>query len=74
MKVVIDRLSCVSCKTCCETCPAFFEQNMNDMFSQIVEKYRLDKDKEVGIPPPELEGSVMDAIDLCPAQVIAVKQ
>jgi ferredoxin len=44
------------------------------MFSQIVEKYRLNEDKEVGIPPPELEMCVADAIDLCPARIISVEQ
>jgi ferredoxin len=44
------------------------------MFSQIVEKYRLNENKEVGILPPELEMCVTDAIDLCPAQIISVEQ
>jgi len=74
MIVMIDRQSCVSCKTCWETCPAFFEQNPDNMFSQIVEKYRLNENKEVGILPPELEMCVTDAIDLCPAQIISVEQ
>ena len=74
MIVVIERQSCVSCKTCWETCPEFFEQNPDNMFSEIVEKYRLNKDKEVGIPPPELELRVSDASVLCPAQIISVEQ
>ena len=44
------------------------------MFSEVVEKYRLNKDKEVGIPPPELELRVSDASVLCPAQIISVEQ
>ena len=39
-KVVIDREGCISCGTCWEDCPDFFEENQDDNLSQIVEKYR----------------------------------
>lgn len=40
IEVVIDRDDCTSCSACWERCPDFFEQNPDDEFSQIVEKYR----------------------------------
>ena len=36
MKVTIDRMQCVSCGSCWDSCPALFVQNEEDSFSQIV--------------------------------------
>ena len=74
MKVIIDRLNCVSCGTCWEICPDFFEENPDDSFSQIREKFRLDGLNGEGIPSGELEPCVVDAADLCPASVISIKE
>ena len=41
MKIVLNRENCSICGTCWETCPDVFEQNPDDSFSQVVEKYRL---------------------------------
>jgi ferredoxin len=41
-RVTIDRDECISCATCWETCPEFFEENPDDGFSQIIEEYRVD--------------------------------
>ena len=72
MKVVIDRGGCVSCGTCWDSCPAFFEQNADDSFSQIVEKFRLGNNPAEGITSPELDACVTEAADICPAQVITI--
>jgi ferredoxin len=74
MKVIIDRSNCVSCGTCWEKCPGFFEQNPDDSFSQIIDKFWLGENQGVGTPPQDLEACAVDAADLCPASVITVEQ
>ncbi len=54
MKVIIDRLNCVSCGTCWELCPDFFEENPDDSFSQVIERFRIEGNNAEGIPPIEL--------------------
>jgi ferredoxin len=70
-KVVIDREGCVSCGACWEGCPNFFEQNPDDNFSQIVEKYRAGGSGE-GEAPDALIDCVVAASDNCPVEVIHV--
>jgi ferredoxin len=72
MKVSIDRSSCVSCGSCWDTCPGFFEQNTDDTFSQVIEKYRLDGNIGAGTPSADLEACAQDAADLCPVQIISI--
>lgn len=74
MKVIIERSTCVSCGTCQETCPDLFEQNPDDSFSQIVEKYRLNGNIAEGTPPEELEACAREAADLCPVQIIMIEE
>jgi ferredoxin len=74
MKVSIDRSTCVSCGSCWDTCPTFFEQNPDDSFSQVIEKFRLNGDNAQGTPSPDLTGCIQDAADLCPVQIIRVKE
>ncbi|MGD0080541.1 MAG: ferredoxin [Methanoregula sp.] len=74
MKVTIDRINCVSCQSCWETCPDFFEENPDDSFSQITSKYRLDGKIAEGTAPAEQEECVMNAADLCPVQIIRLEQ
>lgn len=74
MNVRIDRGTCVSCGTCWETCPGFFEESPDDSFSRIIEQYRLDGDIAVGRPPADLEPCARDAADLCPVQVITIDE
>ena len=70
MNVSIDRADCTSCGTCWEACPDFFEENPDDHFSQVREKYRSAKAIGEGISPDDLEACVQDAADLCPVQII----
>ena len=53
IKVIIDRNGCISCTTCWNSCPEFFEQK--DALSQIVDKYRLENDPGKGEAPDKLE-------------------
>ncbi len=73
MKAVIDRQNCVSCGTCWEVCPGFFEQNPEDSFSRVTEKFRIDGNIAEGIPPEDLEACAADAAILCPASVISIE-
>lgn len=70
-KVVIDRDGCISCGSCWESCPDVFEQNPDDNFSQIVEKYKAGELGE-GEVPDDLIDCVMKASDNCPVEVIHV--
>lgn len=72
MKVSIDRPNCTSCSTCWETCPAFFEENPDDHFSQVIEKFRISGSVSEGTAAEDLEACVTEAADLCPVQIITV--
>lgn len=73
MKVAIDRINCVNCGTCWEVCPGFFEQNPDDSFSQVIERFRIDGKIAEGIPPEDMEACAADAATLCPASVISIE-
>lgn len=68
--VTINRDECVSCGTCVDVCPAFFELSADDTRSQVCEPFRNEGRLEEGEAPPELEACVIEAADLCPVQVI----
>jgi len=74
MKVSIERLNCTSCGTCWETCPAFFEENPDDSFSQVIEKFRSVENIAEGTAPTDLDACVTEAADLCPVQIIKVEK
>ena len=73
MKATIERSDCTSCGTCWETCRAFFEENPDDHFSQVIEKFRLNGNIGEGSAPDELDACVTDAADLCPVSIITVE-
>jgi len=74
MKISIDRTNCTSCSTCWETCPEFFEENPDDLFSRVIGKFQASGNPQEGVVPPELEEGVKEAADLCPAQIIAIRE
>lgn len=74
MKVSIDRSNCTSCGTCWDSCQAFFEENQDDHFSQIIEKFRSGGNTAEGSAPKDLEVCVAEAADLCPVQIIRVEE
>jgi ferredoxin len=74
VKVIIERASCVSCGSCWETCPGFFEQDPDDSFSRIIEKYRINGSIGEGTPTDDLTACAQDASDLCPAQIISIQE
>lgn len=74
MNVNIDRSNCVSCGTCWDTCPAFFEQNPDDSFSRVIEKFQSMGNPAKGSAPEDLDACVTEAADLCPVQIITIKK
>jgi ferredoxin len=74
MNVIIDRETCVSCGTCYETCPELFEQDPDDSFSRIIEKLRVNGNIAEGTVPEDLEACAQEAADLCPVQIISIRQ
>jgi len=73
LKVTIDREECISCGACWADCPEFFEENLDDGFSQVVEEYRTGGNPAEGEAPAELEDCVRDAADGCPVEIIHVE-
>jgi ferredoxin len=73
MKVTIEREECISCGSCYADCPEVFEENEDDLFSQITEEYRVDDDLAVGEVPDDLEECVEDAAFACPVEVILIE-
>ncbi len=72
MRVSIDRDNCISCGSCWQDCPDFFQEGPADGFSQVVERYRLGGDIAEGEAPPDLAACVRQAADDCPVEVIHV--
>lgn len=74
IQVRIQREDCTSCSTCWETCPAVFEQNDDDSFSQIVEQYRVKGNIMEGSVPDDLKSCAEDAAASCPVSIITVEE
>jgi ferredoxin len=74
MMVKIDRSNCVSCGSCWEACPGFFEEDPDDSFSRITGKFRIAGNPAEGVPPAESEACARDAADLCPSQIISISE
>jgi len=72
MNVTIDRMGCVSCGACWNTCPDLFEQNPCDSFSQIAEAFRFCNDRAEGIIPEDQVACAREAVNLCPVNVITL--
>ncbi|OPY43905.1 MAG: Ferredoxin [Methanoregulaceae archaeon PtaU1.Bin222] len=70
--VRIQREDCTSCSTCWETCPEVFEQNEDDRFSQITERFRAKGILTDGEIPDELKNCVEDAVESCPVSIITI--
>ena len=74
MKVIIERATCVSCGSCWDTCPGLFEQDPDDSFSRIIEKYRMNGNIGEGTPTEDLVACAHEASDLCPVQIISIQE
>jgi ferredoxin len=74
VNVIIDRATCVSCGSCWDTCPGLFEQDPDDSFSRIIEKYRINGNIAEGIPTEDFVPCAKEAADLCPVQIISIKE
>lgn len=74
MKVTIDREECISCGACYADCPKVFEENLEDFFSQIVGKYRVDANLGIGEVPQELRMCVEDAVYGCRVEIIHIEE
>ena len=72
-RVHIDRDECTSCGLCWEICPDVFEENEDDGYSQIVEKYRVNGSIADGEGPGEFASAANDAAGDCPVQIIHVE-
>ncbi|KPJ86745.1 MAG: ferredoxin [Spirochaetes bacterium DG_61] len=73
MKITIDREECTSCGLCWDECPGVFEENPDDGFSQIVDKYRVGENLAVGLVTGEIEECVSKAAGECPVEIIQIE-
>ena len=74
MNVTIDRMECVSCGACWNTCPDLFEQNPCDSLSQITELFRFSGDRAEGNIPENQVLCAREAVNLCPVHIITISQ
>jgi ferredoxin len=51
-----------------------FEQDPDDSFSRIIEKYRINGNIAEGTPTEDLEACAQESSDLCPVQIISIKE
>lgn len=72
MKITIDREDCTSCEVCWNACPEVFQQNEDDSWSEITEKYRVDGDPSQGEAGDDLSECVQEAAEGCPVEIIHV--
>jgi ferredoxin len=72
--ITINRDACVSCGTCWDSCPGFFEQNADDSFSQVKAPYRIDGKTGTGRPPADAGECARDAAGLCPSEAISAEE
>jgi ferredoxin len=72
LKVSIDHNGCISCGTCWNDCPEFFEQNPKDACSQVIDEYRVARNPGEGEAPVEFEKTVRRAANLCQVQIIRI--
>jgi ferredoxin len=49
-----------------------FEQDPDDSFSRIIEKYRINGNIAEGTPTEDLALCAQEASDLCPVQIISI--
>jgi ferredoxin len=71
-KVLIERDECISCGTCQDICPEFFELSPSDNLSTVTPPYRVNDKIDEGDAPLEMRECVDDAAEACPVQVIHV--
>lgn len=74
MKITIERDRCISCGNCWDTCPLFFEQNSQDTFSQVQKKFQTGDNPAQGVVPVEMVACIIEAADLCPAEIIHTEE
>jgi len=74
MNVRIDRMACVSCGACWNTCPELFDQNHCDLFSEVVEDFRFNGDRAEGVVPDWLCCCAKEAVQLCPVHIIKIRE
>ncbi|GHO50986.1 ferredoxin [Ktedonospora formicarum] len=63
MRVIAQTQKCIASGTCVLTCPQVFDQRDEDGTVQVVDNH----------PPLTLRARIMQAVDLCPAQVFQVE-
>jgi ferredoxin len=51
-----------------------FEQDPDDSFSRIIEKFRLNGNIAEGTPADDLVACAQEASDLCPVQIISIQE
>jgi ferredoxin len=63
MKAKVDKVKCISCGLCLQTCPDVFEWG-DDNLAQV----------KVDVVPKESEESARDAAESCPTDAITIEE
>ena len=69
---IIRSDTCISCGTCWNSCPDFFEKSPEDFCGQVIEKYRIKNNPFEGEAPAGIGKMVKRAADLCPVRIIQI--
>jgi len=70
-RATIDRDECISCGSCWDDCPEFFEEG-DDGLSQVVDEFRVGDNLGEGEASEELIDCVRDAASDCPLEIIHI--
>jgi ferredoxin len=74
VRAKIDREECTSREACWDACPEVFEQNPDDLWSQITPGCRVERDNSLGSIPEDLQECAQSAADDCPVEIINAEQ
>ncbi|MEO3993107.1 MAG: ferredoxin [Desulfurococcaceae archaeon TW002] len=75
-KVVVDRVSCISCGAAPAICPEVFVLGGDNGKNRIVEKYSVEtnKDISIGVVPEELYECTKTGAEVCPVGAIKLEK
>ena len=73
-RIVINREDCTSCAACWDLCPDVFEEDPDDHYSRVVEKFRIGNDPARGEVTADLADLVKEAAESCPVEIIHLEE
>ena len=69
-KIIHQRTKCIGCAACAGVCPEFFEMNEKDGLATLKKSKKVGDDFEL---ETDKTGCIKEAVDVCPVQIIKIK-